>query len=74
MDLEVHDINRPSVSIAEDIHMDAAEPSQLQLSFFDDEASNILKELQTIDIDQMTPMYSMNKLYDLIQRAKGRKN
>lgn len=74
MDLEVHDINRPSVSIAEDIRSDAAEPSQQQLSFFDDEASNILKELQTIDIDQMTPMYSMNKLYDLIQRAKGRKS
>lgn len=73
MDLEAHDINKTAISIASDL-LDTTEPMITgQISFFSDDESIILKELKAIDINTMTPMYSMNKLYELVQRANKRK-
>ena len=41
-----------------------------QLEFSDIEKNNIIKEISTFDILNMTPMESMNKLYEIISRAK----
>lgn len=42
-----------------------------QLDFSDIEKNNIIKELATFDILNMSPMESMNKLYEIINKAKA---
>lgn len=73
LELEAHDINRVSFTSSMQCEKAQTPPIEGQISFFNDEESEILKELKSIDINQMTPMYSMNKLYELVQRAsKGK--
>lgn len=42
-----------------------------QLNFSDIEKNNIIRELSTFDILNMTPMESMNKFYEIINKAKA---
>lgn len=44
---------------------------QMQLDFGDLEKNNIIREIATFDILNMTPMESMNKLYEIISKAKA---
>jgi len=41
-----------------------------QISFTDIEKDNMLKEIKSINILNLTPMDGFNKLYDLVERAK----
>jgi DNA mismatch repair protein MutS len=41
-----------------------------QISFFDKGDNSIISELKEIDVLSITPLEAMNKLYNLIQRAK----
>jgi DNA mismatch repair protein MutS len=43
----------------------------VQIDFSDLERRSLLNEISLIDIMNMTPMESMNKLYDIIKKAKG---
>jgi DNA mismatch repair protein MutS len=43
---------------------------QLQLNFTDIEKETLLKSIASMDIMSMTPLETMNKLYDLVKRAK----
>ena len=45
--------------------------SSRQLGFSDVEKESLVKEIQNIDILNMTPMDGFNKLYDIIKRAKS---
>jgi DNA mismatch repair protein MutS len=49
----------------------AASNKTMQLDFSDLQKDALLKEISSIDIMNMTPMDSMNKLFDLIKRAKA---
>ena len=42
-----------------------------QLDFSDIERANLVKEIANLDIMNMTPMESFNKMYELIRKAKG---
>ena len=42
-----------------------------QLDFMDIEKNNFVKEIASLDIMNMTPMESFNKMYELIKKAKG---
>lgn len=46
----------------------------MQMDFEDIEKENLLNEISEIDVMNLTPMESMNKLYDLIKKAKNIKN
>ncbi|GFP75891.1 DNA mismatch repair protein MutS [Clostridium fungisolvens] len=48
---------------------DSFEP-QMQLNFTDIEKETLLKSIASMDIMSMTPLETMNKLYDLVKRAK----
>ncbi|GFZ29594.1 DNA mismatch repair protein MutS [Clostridium zeae] len=43
---------------------------QMQLNFTDIEKETLLKSIASMDIMSMTPLETMNKLYDLVKRAK----
>jgi DNA mismatch repair protein MutS len=43
---------------------------QMQLGFTDLEKDSLIAEISNIDIINLTPMDSLNKLYDIIKRAK----
>ncbi len=73
LDLEAHDINKVHISVMNNVTEDTPVINDQQLSFFNEEESDILKELKMIDINSMTPMYSMNKLFEFVQRANKRK-
>lgn len=47
------------------------EDTPMQLGFTDFQKEILIKELKNMDINNLTPMESMNKLYDIIQKAKG---
>jgi DNA mismatch repair protein MutS len=47
------------------------ENNSVQLDFTELEKINLLKEIASIDIMNLTPMESMNKLYDVIKKAKS---
>jgi DNA mismatch repair protein MutS len=41
-----------------------------QISFFGEQPSPVLDELQKLDIDSMTPLEALTKLYELKKRAE----
>lgn len=45
-----------------------------QLGFFDIEKDALIKELADVDINSMTPIQSLNTLYELVKNAKAIKN
>lgn len=70
LELEEHDINNPYQSDQMSAPAkDSANPNQL--SMFNDLESEIVEELRKIDIMEMTPMLSLNKLYELVQKVKS---
>ena len=42
----------------------------MQLGFADLEKEKLIAEISNIDIINLTPMDSLNKLYDIIKKAK----
>lgn len=69
-ELEVNDINRSKQT------KDTAKPAkkkeeQYQLTMFSNPHEDILKELKSIDIINITPMEAMNRLYKLINMMKS---
>jgi DNA mismatch repair protein MutS len=49
----------------------ASKDDLMQLDFSDIERNNIIREIATFDILNMTPMESMSKLYEIINKAKA---
>jgi hypothetical protein len=49
------------------------EDEELQISFQSNEQKEIYEELQTIDINTLTPFEALSKLNRLINKAKGEK-
>lgn len=48
----------------------SAKDSLKQISFYDIEKEDLIKEITSIDILNLTPMEGFNKLYELIKKAK----
>ena len=45
--------------------------SSKQISFdFEEKPNEICEELKKLDINKLTPIDAMNKLYDLVEKAK----
>ncbi|MBV7276756.1 DNA mismatch repair protein MutS [Clostridiaceae bacterium UIB06] len=57
-----------SSEIIREVALDKRESHQM--NFIDIEKENLLKEISSIDILNMTPMDGFNKLYDIIKRTK----
>lgn len=68
-EIEIEIINKKETKNTS--HKDSKKESIIQMDFADIEKNSLIKEIAEIDIINLTPMESMNKLYDLIKRVKN---
>lgn len=55
-------------------HKKKSESSIMQMDFMDIGKDNLLKEIMDIDVMNLTPMESMNRLYEIVKKAKNFRN
>lgn len=75
LQLEEHDINNPNEKPIITMPQPAVAESNgnpLQLNLFELMESEIVEELRQINILEMTPLASMNKLHELVQKVRAR--
>ncbi len=70
LDLEEHDVNNTGARVSDYVEKDPVDNPN-QLSMFNSLETEIMDELRKIDIMEMTPMVSLNKLYELVQKVKS---
>ena len=70
LDLEEHDVNNTGVRVSDYVQKEVIDNPN-QLSMFNSLETEIMDELRKIDIMEMTPMVSLNKLYELVQKVKS---
>ncbi len=70
LDLEEHDVNNTGAGVSDYVEKDPVDNPN-QLSMFNSLETEIMDELRKIDIMEMTPMVSLNKLYELVQKVKS---
>ncbi|MCT4632757.1 MAG: DNA mismatch repair protein MutS [Firmicutes bacterium] len=70
--LEINDINKSDkkvdITIAECIKEKEEDKDEVQLSLFDDSSDEIIKELKSLNVYEMTPMDAMNYLFELVKK------